>query len=119
MSMKDPFLMDISDSAISLTSPTGIEIISQETQGLFSLSQNYPNPFNSRTKIKFSIPTTQNVKIEVFNTIGQLVGKLVKDDLQAGSHEIEFNASHLQNGIYFYRLQAGEYVGVKKMILRK
>jgi len=119
MSMKDSSINDTSDAAFSLTSPTGIDIINQETPDLISLSQNYPNPFHLNTKIKFSIPAPLNVKIEVYNTLGQIVGKLVEDKLPAGSHEFEFNGSHLPSGVYFYRLQAGEYVGVKKMILRK
>jgi len=119
ISMKDSSIYDISDSAFSLTSTTGIERINLETPDRFSLSQNYPNPFQLNTRIKFSIPTHLNVKIDVYNTIGQIVGQWAEDNLQAGSHEFEFNASHLPNGVYFYRLQAGEYVGVKKMILRR
>jgi ligand-binding sensor domain-containing protein len=85
----------------------------------FMLSQNYPNPFNPSTKITFTLPKTELVKLQVYNTLGQVVGNLVDDRLQAGSHEVEFNASHLPSGVYFYRLQAGEYVDVKKMILLK
>jgi len=84
-----------------------------------SLWQNYPNPFNPATKITFSIPISQSVKLDVCNSLGQIVGNLVEDKLQAGSHEVEFNASHLPSGVYFYRLQAGAFVDTKKMLLIK
>ena len=85
----------------------------------FNLSQNYPNPFNPSTKITFTLPKSESVNLQVYNTLSQIVGNLVEDKLQAGSHEFEFNASHLPSGVYFYRLQAGEYVDVKKMLLLK
>jgi hypothetical protein len=85
----------------------------------YSLSQNYPNPFNPSTKIKFTLPKAETVKLQVYNPLGQMVGNMVEDKLQAGSHEFEFNAGHLPSGVYFYRLQTGDYLDVKKMILLK
>ena len=85
----------------------------------FVLNQNYPNPFNPSTKITFTLPKTETIKLQVYNTLGQMVGNLVEDKLQAGSHAVEFNTSHLPSGVYFYRLQAGEWVDVKKMIVLK
>ena len=85
----------------------------------FSLMQNYPNPFNPSTMIKFTLPNTEFVQLNVYNSLGQIVNNLIDDQLQAGSHEIEFNASHLSSGVYIYRLRAGSFVDVKKLILLK
>jgi hypothetical protein len=85
----------------------------------FHLYQNYPNPFNPATKITFTLPKTESTKLQVYNTLGQLVETLVEDKLQSGSHEVEFNASHLPSGVYFYRIQVSEYVETKKMLLIK
>jgi photosystem II stability/assembly factor-like uncharacterized protein len=93
---------------------------SQNNQPItFSLNQNYPNPFNPSTKIKFALPKPQEVKIEVYNTIGQKIDILLNKQMKAGYHEVEFNAQNLSSGIYFYRIEAGEYHDVKKMIVIK
>ena len=102
----------------TISSITGIED-ETEMPVKYCLNQNYPNPFNPSTKIKFTIPKVESVKLQVYNTLGQIVGNLVEDKLQAGLHEFKFNASHLPSGVYFFRLQAGRYVDVKKMILLK
>jgi photosystem II stability/assembly factor-like uncharacterized protein len=83
----------------------------------FKLSQNYPNPFNPSTKIKFTLPKADKVKIELYNTLGQRVETLLKQNMKAGYHEVEFNAQNLSSGIYFYRIKAGEFQDVKKMVL--
>ena len=85
----------------------------------FHLDQNYPNPFNPSTKIKFALSKTENVKIEIFNTLGQRVETLANKSMNAGYHEVEFNAQNLSSGIYYYRIEAGEFQDVKKMILIK
>ncbi len=85
----------------------------------FTLHQNYPNPFNPTTQISFALPKTENVIIEVYNTLGQRIETLLNTQLQAGNHEVEFNAQNLSSGIYFYRIEAGEFQDVKKMILIK
>ncbi len=85
----------------------------------FDLSQNYPNPFNPTTKVKFVLSKSEIVKIEVFNTLSQKIETLLNKSMPAGYHEIEFNAHNLSSGIYFYRIEAGEYQDVKKMILIK
>ena len=85
----------------------------------FTLYQNYPNPFNPTTTIKFALPTDSKVKINVYNSIGQLVKTLVDGEMSSGYHEVNFDASWLASGIYLYQLQAGEYNSVKKMILIK
>ncbi len=83
----------------------------------FYLSQNYPNPFNPSTKITFALPKAETVKIDVFNIRGQKIETLLNQHMKAGIHEVEFNAENLSSGIYFYRIEAGEFQDVKKMIL--
>jgi len=85
----------------------------------FTLSQNYPNPFNPSTKIKYTLLKTGNVKIEILNLLGQKIETLLNRRMTAGSHEIEFTAMDLPGGVYLYRIQAGGYQEVRKMILMK
>lgn len=85
----------------------------------FALYQNYPNPFNPVTTIKFSIPEKQNVKISVYNALGQKIKVLFDEIKDAGIYTINFDGSELSSGIYFYRIDAGKYSDVKKMILMK
>jgi hypothetical protein len=81
----------------------------------FALRQNYPNPFNPSTNIEYDLPEATFVRLSVYNLIGQEVATLVNDQQQAGAYEVRFNALNLPSGTYFYRLQAGDYVDVKKM----
>jgi len=90
----------------------------------YSLLQNYPNPFNPSTTIKYSIPTdvrgeTQEVKLMVYDILGREVATLVNKQQKAGNYEVNFNASQLTSGIYFYRLKSGNFNESKKMILIK
>ncbi len=85
----------------------------------FSLFQNYPNPFNPSTKISFALPTQELVTIKVFDVLGNEVATLVNEEKPGGDYEINFNAVSLSSGIYFYKLQAGNFVHTKKMILMK
>ncbi|MEE9448640.1 MAG: M20/M25/M40 family metallo-hydrolase [Ignavibacteriaceae bacterium] len=85
----------------------------------YSLSQNYPNPFNPSTRIKYSVPQKSNVVIKVFDLLGREVEILVNKEKPAGRYEIEFDASNHSSGIYFYKLQVGNFVKTKKMILLK
>jgi hypothetical protein len=85
----------------------------------FSLAQNYPNPFNPTTLIQYSIPADQHVKLNVYNLLGENVMTLVNSVEKAGQHEVNFNASHLASGVYFYKLEAGTQSSIKKMILMK
>jgi Secretion system C-terminal sorting domain len=85
----------------------------------FTLYQNYPNPFNPTTTIKFALPVDSKVKINVYNTVGQLVETLVDKEMESGYHEVSFDASRLASGVYLYQLQAKDYVSVKKMLLIK
>jgi hypothetical protein len=85
----------------------------------FELGQNYPNPFNPTTTINFALPKTERVRIIVYNLIGQEVYQVTNRDYDAGNHSIQFNGSNLSSGVYFYRIQAGTFSQVKKMILMK
>ena len=85
----------------------------------FNLMQNYPNPFNPSTSIKYSIPQDGMVNLAVYNTLGQKIAGLVNQYMHAGNYEVKFNASSYPSGIYFYRLEAGNFTSVKKMILMK
>ncbi|MDZ7767464.1 MAG: T9SS type A sorting domain-containing protein [Melioribacteraceae bacterium] len=98
--------------------------IEDETPIKFSLSQNYPNPFNPSTKIKFNIPTVETghapslqTSLIVYDVLGREVKTLINQNMQPGNYEIEFNATGLSSGVYFYKLSAGEFVETKKMML--
>jgi photosystem II stability/assembly factor-like uncharacterized protein len=85
----------------------------------YSLSQNYPNPFNPTTTIEYSIPENGNVKLVVYNSLGEEVTTLVNAYKEAGSYKVNFGAVRLSSGIYYYRLISGTYLSVKKMIVLK
>jgi hypothetical protein len=90
----------------------------------FALGQNYPNPFNPSTKISFSLAVDSKVSLKVFDVLGQEVATLVNGQLTAGSQEVSFDASSLNSGVYFYRIDAEgndgqKFSSVKKMILTK
>jgi hypothetical protein len=83
----------------------------------YSLSRNYPNPFNPSTSIRFSIPKTEFVSLEIYNLLGQKVARLVNERQEAGEHTVKFNGSGLASGIYFYKIAAGDFQQVRKMVL--
>jgi len=85
----------------------------------FDLSQNYPNPFNPMTSIKYQIPKSSFVKISVYNILGVEVRTLVNEEQSVGSYEVKLDANGLSSGVYFYKIQAGEFVQSKKMLLTK
>jgi len=85
----------------------------------YNLSQNYPNPFNPSTTIKFGLPAQSDVKLVVFDVLGRVVAELQNRKMNAGYHEVMFNASSFSSGIYYYRIEAGDFVEVKKMMLLK
>jgi len=107
-------LTDISDDKNEL--PSG-----------FNLSQNYPNPFNPSTKIKYTVPSVTlrqaqsdiKVSLKVFDLLGNEIATLVNEVKPAGSYEVNFDAAGLPSGIYFYKLQGGNFVETKKMLLLK
>ena len=85
----------------------------------YSLSNNYPNPFNPTTNIDYAIPANGRVTIKVYNILGQVVSELVNAYKSAGRYSVTFNASTLSSGVYFYRIEAGEFVQTKKLVLSK
>ncbi|MEP7146584.1 MAG: T9SS type A sorting domain-containing protein [bacterium] len=85
----------------------------------FSLSQNYPNPFNPKTKINYSLPIEGIVKITIYNSLGQTIKELVNEFKGIGSYTTEFNGSSLSSGIYYYKIETGNFSQVRKMILIK
>ena len=101
----------------SLASKTGN--ITNTNPFEFALSQNYPNPFNPNTVISYSIASEGNVTLKIFNSAGQQVSELVNAYQNAGIYNVEFNASSLSSGVYFYRLDANGFTATNKMILVK
>ena len=85
----------------------------------YSLKQNYPNPFNPSTKITFTIPQQAIVTLDVFNTLGQKIKKLVSGTMAAGNHTVEMDGSDLTSGMYFYRITTLGYSKTMKMMLVK
>jgi len=97
----------------------GIDENTAEIPDKFSLKQNYPNPFNPVTSIEYSVPVNSNVKISIFDNSGREVGIILNQFVNAGKYSTSFNAANLSSGIYYYRMQAGEFNEVKKMVLLK
>lgn len=97
----------------------GISNNGNEVPEKYSLTQNYPNPFNPTTKIDFEIPKNDLVILKVYNALGAEVATLVNKNMNAGSYTVDFNASLLSSGVYFYTIQAGSFSTTKKMMLIK
>ena len=104
----------ISDATIQKLMVSG-EVVHAE----YSLKQNYPNPFNPSTVISWQSPVGSRQTIKVFDVLGNEVTTLIDEYKPAGEYEVEFDASRLSSGIYFYQLTAGEFVQTRKMILMK
>jgi len=85
----------------------------------FKLFQNYPNPFNPSTIITYKIPEQQLVSLKLYDVLGNEIAILVNEEKPSGNFEVEFNASSLPSGVYFYQLKAGSFIETKKMILLK
>ncbi|NNG26252.1 MAG: T9SS type A sorting domain-containing protein [Ignavibacteriaceae bacterium] len=85
----------------------------------YSLSQNYPNPFNPSTRISYSIPTDGYVTLKVYDVLGNEVASLVDEQKQSGKFDVNFNASALSSGVYYYQIKAGEFTSTKKLVLMK
>jgi hypothetical protein len=86
----------------------------------FSLAQNYPNPFNPTTAMSFQLSAVSEVTLKIYNVLGQEVATLLSNEMmEEGMHEVQFDASGLTSGVYFYRLQAGEFSATKKLLLMK
>jgi len=85
----------------------------------FIIKQNYPNPFNPSTKIKYSIPHSENMTLKIYDVLGRQITTLVNEEKPAGNYTIEFDGSSLPSGVYFYQIQAGNFIGTMKMLLVK
>lgn len=102
---------------LSLGDPT--DVANSPGTYTYSLEQNYPNPFNPVTTIGFEIPNENFVKLSVFNSIGEETAVLINETKSAGRYKYEFNALNQPSGLYFYKLQAGNYIQTRKMIVLK
>ncbi|MFA6541024.1 MAG: T9SS type A sorting domain-containing protein, partial [Bacteroidota bacterium] len=98
---------------------TSVKMISEVVPAEYSLNQNYPNPFNPSTTIRYSLKTTSPIMLTVYNIIGQEVATLVNNVQTAGSYSVTFDAARFASGVYFYKLQAGSFISIKKMMLLK
>jgi hypothetical protein len=99
------------------TTLLAIDYNTNEILSDFRLYQNYPNPFNPSTTIKYSIPNAGNISLKVYDVLGKEIATLVNEEKSSGNYEVEFNASNLTSGIYFYQLKTGNFIETKKMIL--
>jgi len=90
-----------------------------ELPSRYSLHQNYPNPFNPNTIIKFALPKDSDINLTVYDILGEKVVELIDREINAGYHQVKFDASQYASGVYLYRIQAGSFVETKKMVLMK
>jgi hypothetical protein len=114
------YLPGFNPGGVTVLVPTGVD--DPNTSGLptnFALDQNYPNPFNPSTVIRFSLPRASQIRLEVYNVLGQSAGVPVEGRYPAGNHEIAFSAENLPSGIYFYRLTHEGGSETRKMLLLK
>jgi len=100
------------------TSTVDVRFISEVVKG-YELKQNYPNPFNPETSIRFSIPKNEFVNLKVYDINGREIENLVNETKQAGTYEVNFNASSLSSGMYFYKITTSSFTSIKKMTLVK
>ena len=98
---------------------TGVIQQNSEIPDRFCLSQNYPNPFNPSTFIKFDIPKNSLVTLKLYDIVGREAATLIENEMAAGSYKFEFNGTNIASGVYFYKLSAGNFSNVKKMVLLK
>ncbi|MGE5797300.1 MAG: T9SS type A sorting domain-containing protein, partial [Ignavibacteria bacterium] len=106
-------------TTVKYSQVTGIKNISLGIPQKFSLSKNYPNPFNPVTKIKFTLPQTSMVRFTIYDILGNEVGVFINEEKLPGEYEFELNAENLTSGIYFYQLEAGNFIETGKMSLIK
>jgi len=108
----------ISEEGGSLLITVGIE---NETQlpKKFALYQNFPNPFNPATTIRYDLPKQATVTITIFDVIGRQVAKLVNSEQPAGAYSVRWDATGFASGLYYYRIEAGDFASVRKLVLMK
>jgi hypothetical protein len=96
---------------------TSVQPLTNDIPQEFLLHQNYPNPFNPTATIKYGLPKSSDVRLSVFDMLGREVSVLVNERRDAGVHEVKFDGSSLASGVYFYRLQAGDFTQTKRLLL--
>jgi hypothetical protein len=111
----NPNQMDV----ISLTNPSNVDEERTDAPVGFTLYQNYPNPFNAQTRIRFEIPRSSGVTLNIFDEAGRIVTTLANKNFSAGSHTVVFDAVNLPSGAYIYQLETPEAVQAKKLLLVK
>ena len=105
--------------------PVSVDETKGQVPSVFALMQNYPNPFNPATTIAYSVPAESHVSLKVYDMIGREVATLVNENLQAGYHDLRWDASHVASGVYFYRIQVAPLSGsavlqdIKKLMILK
>jgi len=108
--------------------PIGINPIASEIPDSYNLYQNFPNPFNPVTKIKFDLPKSNLtpggakglfIRLAIYDVLGKEINAVVSQQLKPGSYEVEWDGSNYPNGVYFYKLTAGDYAETRKMVLVK
>ena len=115
----DSTVYDISDTTFTIDTFPSVDDSSNYLPTEFSLSQNYPNPFNPSTTLRYTIPRSGQVTLRIYNLLGKEVETLVDEKQQAGAYAIQWNPVDLPSGIYFIRLQAGEFAANRKLLLVK
>jgi hypothetical protein len=111
----------LGDPALTLPLNTVTQIVNmlKDIPNSYSIQQNYPNPFNPSTTISYSIPKAGYVTIKVYDILGKEISTLVNEEKSIGSYEVRFNGANLSSGVYFYRMKAGGFIEVKKLMLMK
>jgi hypothetical protein len=111
------------DGTVHYTDPISVNVLTAVNEApiptAFALSQNYPDPFNPSTTIQYQLPTTSRVTLKIYNTMGQEVATLQDGVQEAGYRSVVWNAVNVASGVYFYRLDAGQFASVKKLLLLK
>jgi len=102
---------------ITVNQTTGVRTFGPTTPAEFALGQNYPNPFNPATEIRFTIADSRFTTLRVYDMIGKEVAELVNGEMKAGNYSVEWNGANVASGVYFYRLQAGNFIETRRMNL--
>ncbi|MGB9774211.1 MAG: T9SS type A sorting domain-containing protein, partial [Bacteroidota bacterium] len=100
----------------SVKPSTGVKEMAGEIPGSFALEQNYPNPFNPSTTISFDVPKQSHLRLAIYDVLGREVKTLVDEEKNPGRYSVTFDASNLPSGVYLYRLEAGSFSEVRKMV---
>jgi hypothetical protein len=120
---RDVALNVAADEYYTFEEGTGIIVGVAERPGKvpngYALAQNYPNPFNPLTKIQFDLAKSGSVRLTLINVAGEVVREIARGSFAAGHHEVTLDAANLATGVYFYKIEAGEFVAVKKLALVK